>query len=436
MILFWNMNSKKYLLVMMCVLLHGVLYAQQEKRFLKHHISILTEPAMEGRGYVHKGNEKAAKYVVKNMKNYGLLSVMPDSAYLQSYYFAVNTFPDEVFVSINKKVLATGADYIVDAGSSSINIERGRVKMINLNKVKDTTQWNTMKASFGGNHIYWLKGVDSFNKRMHTGMRHLAKELPAGCYIVPVHGKMTWTVATEQIPATIIYTEDTVMPHYPRRGNVRIHAAMLPQNKNRNENVIACVPGAVKDSFVVFTAHYDHLGRMGSNTYFPGASDNASGTAMLLYLANYFSNSPQHYTMVFIAFSGEEAGLLGSDYFVQHPLIPLDHIRFLTNIDIMGDATDGVTVVNATEFPKEFSLLQRLNSASGYLPQIKSRGKAANSDHYHFTEAGVPSFFIYSNGGKGYYHDVFDTGASLPFTNIEAAAKLFVAFAKALNKPY
>jgi len=174
---------------------------------------------------------------------------------------------------------------------------------------------------------------------------------------------------------------------------------------------------------------------MGKEAYFPGASDNASGTAMLLYLANYFAKNPQHYTMVFIAFSGEEAGLLGSSYFVNHPMIPLDHIRFLTNLDIMGDATDGITVVNATEFSKQFDALQRINNSKSYLPQIKSRGKAANSDHYHFTEAGVPSFFIYTNGGKGFYHDVFDNAASLSMTNIDMLAKLLVAFAKELNVP-
>lgn len=192
---------------------------------------------------------------------------------------------------------------------------------------------------------------------------------------------------------------------------------------------MAYVPGTVKDSFIVFTAHYDHLGMMGSTATFPGASDNASGTAMLLYLANYFAAHPQHYSIAFIAFSGEEAGLLGSHYFVEHPMIALDHIKFLTNIDIMGDATDGITVVNATEFPKEFDLLQQINKRKNYLPAIKSRGKAANSDHYFFTEAGVPSFFIYSNGGKGYYHDVFDKSSEVTLENVDMVARLLIDFA-------
>jgi aminopeptidase YwaD len=189
----------------------------------------------------------------------------------------------------------------------------------------------------------------------------------------------------------------------------------------------------VKDSFLVFSAHYDHLGMMGDTTFFPGASDNASGVAMLLYLAYYYAKHPQHYTMVFIAFAGEEAALMGSEFFVNYPFIPLKNIRFLTNIDIMGDATDGITVVNATEFPKEFGLLKKINEKSSYLPEIRSRGKAANSDHYYFTEAGVPSFFMYSNGGNGYYHDIYDRAREVTLNHIDDVAKLLMDFVKELR---
>jgi Zn-dependent M28 family amino/carboxypeptidase len=136
--------------------------------------------------------------------------------------------------------------------------------------------------------------------------------------------------------------------------------------------------------------------------------------------------------VLFIAFSGEEAGLLGSDYYVNHPAVPLGRIKFLTNVDIMGDATDGVTVVNATVYPKEFELLNRINDSLHYLPVIKSRGKAANSDHYHFSEAGVPAFFMYSNGGKGYYHDVYDKVDAVTLNNIDGVVKLLIAFAEAI----
>src|SRR6201999_64747 len=81
-----------------------------------------------------------------------------------------------------------------------------------------------------------------------------------------------------------------------------------------SQNVIGYVKGKDNpDSFIVFTAHYDHLGQMGKKVYFPGANDNASGVAMLLSLARYYSK-PEHKpkcSIVFIAFGGEEVALLG-----------------------------------------------------------------------------------------------------------------------------
>ncbi len=88
--------------------------------------------------------------------------------------------------------------------------------------------------------------------------------------------------------------------------------------------MIATIKGtAIPDSFLVFSAHYDHLGQMGKDIYFPGANDNASGTSMLLNLAKYYSQNRPKYSVLFIAFGGEEAGLIGSEYYVKNPLVPL-----------------------------------------------------------------------------------------------------------------
>jgi Zn-dependent M28 family amino/carboxypeptidase len=173
---------------------------------------------------------------------------------------------------------------------------------------------------------------------------------------------------------------------------------------------------------------------MGAETYFPGANDNASGTAMLLSMANYFKENPADYNILFIAFAGEEAGLLGSKYFVEHPLIKLNSIAFLLNLDIMGSGEDGITVVNATLFDTEFKELQAINSEKNLLTQVKSRGPAANSDHYWFTQMGVPAFFIYTMGPNKNYHDVFDTQANLSFVEYEDITTLLVEFTKRLKR--
>jgi aminopeptidase YwaD len=85
-------------------------------------------------------------------------------------------------------------------------------------------------------------------------------------------------------------------------------------------------------------------------------------------------------------------------------------------------------------FTKEFALLREINTQNNYFVQVKSRGKAANSDHYWFTEKGVPSFFMYTLGGIKAYHDVFDKAQTLPLTEYNDLYKLIAAFNTRLMK--
>ena len=76
-------------------------------------------------------------------------------------------------------------------------------------------------------------------------------------------------------------------------------------------------------------------------------------------------------------------------------MTPLSDIKFLVNLDLMGNGAEGVMVVNGTINPSEFQLLKSINEKEKYLPEVKIRGKAANSDHYWFAQSGVPAFFFY-----------------------------------------
>ena len=96
----------------------------------------------------------------------------------------------------------------------------------------------------------------------------------------------------------------------------------------KSQNVVGYLEGNVPDSCVVVVAHYDHLGMMGDSTVFCGANDNASGVALLLSLAKHYAVHKPKYSILFIAFGGEEIGLIGSKYFVDNPLVPLSSIKF------------------------------------------------------------------------------------------------------------
>jgi aminopeptidase YwaD len=123
--------------------------------------------------------------------------------------------------------------------------------------------------------------------------------------------------------------------------------------------------------------------------------------------------------MVFICFGSEEIGLVGSKYYTENPLVPLEKIKFLINLDILGTGDDGIQVVNGKVHKKDFETLVKLNKSKNLLKEVKIRGEACNSDHCFFSEKGVPSFFIYTLGGISHYHNVYDKPETLPLTEYE-----------------
>ncbi|MFB0926414.1 MAG: M28 family peptidase, partial [Vicingaceae bacterium] len=137
---------------------------------------------------------------------------------------------------------------------------------------------------------------------------------------------------------------------------------------------------------------------------------------------------PPTKTVVFIAFGAEEIGLVGSQYFVQNPPFDLKKINFVFNMDLMGTGSEGAMIVNGKIFENQYKSLTKINEEHNYLPIIKKRGKAANRDHYWFSENGVPAFFIYLMGGIKAYHDIYDVSETLPLTKFEDTFRLIRDF--------
>ncbi|MBL7810934.1 MAG: M28 family peptidase [Bacteroidetes bacterium] len=248
-------------------------------------------------------------------------------------------------------------------------------------------------------------------------------------------GKLTWTSSTSQSKHVHIQ----ISPEYRAAHGAGFSQGLAIKVRSKLQrqtqyNILGMIPGTKQpDYYLVLTAHYDHLGRMGKTAVFPGANDNAAGVAMMLDLARYYAKNPLPFSVVFIAFAGEETGLLGSGHFVTRPLIPLHRMRFLVNLDLVGTGETGMTVVNATVFSEEFALLDSLNRKGNYLPDIGKRGKAANSDHYFFTEAGVPAFFWYQKGPRTSYHDVQDVPETLSLAGYNGTFKLLLRFFSTLQ---
>jgi Zn-dependent M28 family amino/carboxypeptidase len=196
------------------------------------------------------------------------------------------------------------------------------------------------------------------------------------------------------------------------------------------KNVIGYIEGEKKDEFFVFSAHYDHLGRMGKKVYIPGAQDNASGTAMVLDIAEYYKENKPEYSIVFMLFAGEEAGLLGSVHYVLNPLFDLRKVKMVVNLDLVGTGDDGITIVNGAnpDYSDIWQKFEKINIEKEYFTTIKARGEASNSDHYPFHAVGIPAVFIYTMGGQTYYHNPKDKPETLTFTGYDALFNLLLNF--------
>ncbi|SFG55126.1 M28 family metallopeptidase [Pedobacter insulae] len=376
----------KKVLILFFLLYSGYSFAQ-DLAYTRKTLATLTSPDFWGRGYTKNGMAKTADFLEKEFKALGLTAVNK-----QQFTFPVNSFPNEMKLKINGRTLTPGKDFIVHPASTG------------------------------------LKGKGELIER--DSLHFLAQEQKL---ILTFQPKLTWSVATKVEDFTEVYIQKGALKEVPKNFEIAIENEFIPQFKAAN--VCGLVKGTEHpDSILVVTAHYDHLGGMGKDVYFPGANDNASGVSLLLNLAKHYAKNPQSYTIAFICFAAEEAGLIGSKYFTEQPLFELSHIRFLLNLDLVGTGDTGATVVNATQYPSAFRLLNEINDENKFLSKINPRGKAANSDHYFFTEKGVPAFFLYTQGGISAYHDVDDKAVTLPLTAYENLYKLILKFNAALMK--
>ncbi len=376
----------------------------------RKHVEALASPDLHGRGYVKNGDSLAAEYIAREFARIGLRPVKKD--HFQPFQFNVNSFPDSMRVEVDGRKLEPGVDFIVDPYSGSAH---GRFDIVHLSAgdLLDPQRRSMAMGVVTGRaiHVAWPATTDQDSLQLFS---ELERDLMHyGPVLKRSEGKLTWAVGRDAMPFPLILVTPASITDSSATVDLAVNNVLRVRHKARN--VVGMVKGRGKGTIVI-GAHYDHLGRMGANTLFPGANDNASGVAMLLTLAEHFKMKPARYDIVFVAFAGEEAGLVGSEWFVVDKPIDLASIKLMLNLDILGTGDDGIMVVNASEQPRVYDQLVALNGQKQYLPQVKSRGPACNSDHCPFVKRGVPSIFVYTLGGTAAYHDVHDRADQLPLT--------------------
>lgn len=206
------------------------------------------------------------------------------------------------------------------------------------------------------------------------------------------------------------------------------------------KNVIGLIEGTNPNKgAIIISGHFDHLGFDAKNDIFKGADDNASGTAVLIELAKTFSIAAASgfkpaRTLIFLAFTAEEDGLIGSEYYLKYPLHPIGKTYLNINIDMIGRETiDTININTLYVLHKRLKAKEFVNSMSNFQRQYgiltlhkvdkKDKGWKYQGDHYPFYKKGIPIVFLHT-GLHQDYHEISDTVDKIEFNKLKKITHL------------
>ena len=412
-------NDMNRTLITILLVLTSMMAAGQNIAHYKRVIKTLSSAKYQGRGYAKDGANKAGKFLQKEFMKAGV-----DVVLVQPFKLDINTFCGQMEMWADGRKLRAGVDFSMREYSPGIH------------------------GTFPVYH------VDTLNFDADRMFADLAKPENANCLVAcefwfTYRHKAAFSrlqKAGECTNAGLIYTWESPIKFFKAYGHYVIDKPILwvtPEaidgvknvrtevdNKFLKDyecfNVIAKVEGQRHDSCYVFTAHYDHIGNLGRKIFYAGANDNASGTAAIVTLAEHYAKHRPPYDMYFIAFSGEDANLRGSTWYADHPVVPLRQIKYLFNIDMIGDNNPVQYCEVSDEGMRGFSLFEQINDREHYFRSLHRGELAANSDHYPFATRHVPCIFLENEKGDAfqYYHTIFDTYKTVRFDSYEPVFRL------------
>lgn len=222
----------------------------------------------------------------------------------------------------------------------------------------------------------------------------------------------------------------------------RITASTTRHPEGKGCNVVGLLEGSdpeLKEEVLILGGHLDHLGTIG--TLFPGALDNASGCVDILGAAQALGTSPlpRKRSLLFLFFGGEESGLLGSTYYTQHPLFPLQKTKIFMNLDMVGNGT-GLSLWGGLSYPKIEEIFRNANDRYIHRPWRASQNRPSygrpRSDGAVFSRAGFPTIGVGATDTVKpiYYHDPRDTWQELTPEIMEDVSRLlFLGLTEAAN---
>ena len=451
------------------------------------HIDFLASDSLMGRLPGTPFDRVAAKYIKDYLELSGL-EMLGKNGYQFFEYIDHQDLGSSNSMSVNKKALELGKDYTVFSFSSSDTLSASVVFVgYGFNLGATDISWDDyIPVSVNGKWVVILRGDPDFENSEspfapYSSDRHKAqvakdqgaagvilvsgvnfdkeddlvstkqKSFDIGIPVVQVKRSVANAILktngnrVEDIEEKII--QERAPKSFTASANVCVRSDVVTKKKH-TQNVVALVEGkhpVLKNQYVVIGAHYDHIGMggKGSSSRYPdtlavhnGADDNASGVAAILEIGQKLIANPPQRSVIILAFGAEELGLLGSRYFTENPLVPIDSIVAMVNIDMFGRLNEERTLqVGGYKTSLEAEeILQRVNQSYNFNLALSPQGYGP-SDHASFYNKSIPVFF-FTTGPHVDYHTPNDVIELINFQGlVESSEFIFDVVTEVANAP-
>ncbi|MFQ6675256.1 MAG: M28 family peptidase [Fidelibacterota bacterium] len=459
---------------------------------LQAHLTFLASQATEGRGTGQHGLQVAAEYIAAHFRRLNLTSLVPDGSFFLTYELLKTTLGDDpglallyeegdgwvreefqygedffvsprgLVASIEVQAPVVYAGYGITATEydyddyAPVDVEHKIVLAMDGERGEKDTHYSDVREKVNQARARGAAALliapdprshEIFSQKYKRWSRWLSREsmvLPSSERPVPVF--FINSRVADRILAGIQTTltdlqldlEETGNPNSVPVGDRRIQFDVdIHKESLVAQNVVAYYPGSdprVGHETVVISAHYDHLGKNEEGTVWPGADDNGSGTAALMEIAEAVALNPEppRRGFLFLAVSGEEKGLLGSRYYVSHPVIPLDNTVADLNIDMVGrNAPDSIYVIGSDMISHDLHAINEFAATKIEGLYLNYRYNSVDdpnrfyyrSDHYQFASRDIPVIFFFA-GVHEDYHKPTDTVDKINFAKLTKVARL------------
>ncbi len=445
-----------------------------DAEIVRNHVGVLASDQLRGRDTPSEGLESAARYIADLHASFGLRPAGDDGTFLQRYPFGLQG-PDPRNAEINfvgpegEAPVEIGRDAFIDGGSTEpftaplVYVPAEAVAgAIESGSMAGEAAVFELSGSWG--QELWQRSLEQLAFARAAGAVAVVHLLDSGfpssviSQVGSALAQPTWRLGGDALLPRIFVRRgviDRVLPEASRtwaesatRGQItspraipgaRIGATM-PLNAlgvSTPPNVVAELPGSdgdLRDEYVVLTAHFDHVGvgrPVDGDSIYNGADDNGSGTAALLEVSRALAALPPEArprrTILFAHVSGEEKGLLGSEWWVDHPTRPIENVVANINIDMVGgDAHPDTLAVLGNEYSSLGPLIMGISRArpelglttvSDMWPQ---EGLFFRSDQFNFMREDIPSLFLFAGLHECYHRPCDD----IDFVNTDKIARV------------